>query len=136
MPPNKSAKLWARTVGGASAAALSAACSVLPAPGFPPFEEREVIARYAFDAGIPAAIEVPASRPGFTIAWLSAEPGGNAETFAAGKRLLRPASASLTLRCRYRAYQERGVDGQPRPYPSPSELFPGADEVRTVSRSR
>ncbi len=109
-------------------------CSVVPPRGFPPSDEREVVVSYEFGDGAPAAVEVPASGPGITVFWLETDPRDVHESFAAGERQFHPEGDSLTIRCRYRVYEQRDADGKRLPLRRPDELFPDASSIRTVWR--
>ncbi|MEM7204149.1 MAG: hypothetical protein AAF628_28065 [Planctomycetota bacterium] len=110
------------------AAALSA-CTVLPKPGFPPRQEREVWVDYDSMEG---PVEVPASRRGLTVTHLSTEPQQVRERFVGEQRFLVTDAPTLQLRCRYRVDQPTDAQGRPQPYPTPAQLFPGATRIRTT----
>ena len=103
---------------------------MVPSHGFPPHDEREVLVFYDLSHTGPAAVLVPASGPDLIVLWMRTDPPNLHETFDGGQRHFHAPGEALTIRCRYRAYVERGarVPG----LPTPEELFPGATSISTV----
>ena len=102
----------------------------------PPHVEYRVIAHHRFAERGPHAARVPASHPGLTVLELEADPRAR-EAFRGGVRWLHAdGSDSMTLRCRYRAYAQRGADGRWLPVPTPYELFPDADSIELIDDAR
>lgn len=114
--------------------ALLGSCTVVPPRGFPPSDEREVVVSYEFGDGAPAMVEVPASGPDITVLWLETQPGDVPESFLNGGRQLHPDGDSLTVRCRYRVYEQRDTHGNRLPLRRPEDLFPDASTIHTIRR--
>ena len=70
-------------------------------------------------------IELPVSGPSLSIFSLTIEPLPQAERFRAGRRWIEPPAGceTVTVQCHYRVYGN--------PPPPPTELFPGASNIRT-----
>ena len=116
-------------------ATTAASCTDVPPHAYPPAKDFEVEAFYAFDAG-PTPVRVPASNDDLQVLHLETEPSDLRESFASGERHLHPDGASLTVRCRYRVFERRDADGRLRPQPTPSELFPEATSLQTLSPAK
>ena len=121
-----------RSLALAQIALLATACTVIPAHGFPAYEEREVAVHYALTEAMPRSIRVPASRPGLVVLELDTEPSGLRETFVGDERWLQVAAPALTIRCRYRVYSDDATHA----LPTPAELFPDATSIETVWQQR
>lgn len=110
----------------AAIAAALAACSVVPAPHYPPFHDHLLAADFVVPAG--GELRVPSSSPALAVNELHCEPPPHAERFSAdGARWLRyPAGTAVRVRGRFRAY----ADPTGR-LPTAAELLPGA--VRLIA---
>ena len=111
-------------------------CTVVPPRGFPPSDEREVVVSYEFGDGAPTAVAIPASGPDLTVLWLETDPANVHESFDNGERQLHPEGDHLTIRCRYRVYEQRDDAGKPLPLRRPDELFPDASTIHTIRREQ
>lgn len=112
------------------AGCLLAACSVFPERAPPPSVIETIEVDYAFAAGSPRSIQIPASSDTLTVIELQVDPPPRGERFEGGVRwLLLPEGIDhCSLRCRLQHWDTGNVHDPSQP--PGHRLFPGAHAVR------
>ena len=112
------------------AGSLLAACSVFPERAPPPSVIETIEVDYAFAAGSPRSIQIPASSNALTVMELHVDPPARGERFEDGLRwlLLPDGIDHASLRCRLQHWVTG--DAHDPSQPPGHRLFPGAQAVR------
>ncbi len=112
---------------------VAAACSNVPPATRPASLDLNVEVRYEVAAGEGQQIELPLSNQNLTVLELETEPASLTELYKGRRRfLILPAGpATVLVRCRYRIYAQPGAG-----FPSVSDLFPGATDIRVLPEHR
>ena len=115
-------------------AGLLAGCAVLPNWTYGKSQEVTVLVDYEVraDGGF---VVLPASNAWLKVLQLDTRPDALRESFTAGQRRVHwpPDTKHLQVLCHYKLYPRRDETGRLLPWPTVTELFPGAARIRPTT---
>ena len=113
--------------------ALLWSCGSLPSWEPVATQDLHLLVEYDLSPSRTAPVRLPVSTPDLKVIDLDLQPAPRSQFFAPEEdaRLVHPPTGTkrFKVRCHLRLYQQLDADGEPRRFPTPSELFRGASRI-------